>query len=372
MHALVPLISVLLLGAGDDALQPGDHVRQLEVDGRQRQYIVHVPRRARPDQPVPVVLALHGAAGNAQSMAVASGLSAKADQAGFVVVYPEGTGLGRRILFWNSGGVRPAVGNEDIAAVRQIIQQVRRQVDQGEAKADPPAATQPDAVTAEIGLNPMRFKLDLANLDLQIEVTWGDQTPPDDVKFIGAVLDDLAKVVPVDTKRVYAAGLSNGAMMCYKLAAEMGDRIAAIATVSGTMPAELEPLAIKRPMPVMHFHGTADRVVPYEGLNGEAMTTRFLKICSVDHTMAAWARANGCPERAKTEDVANKEDDGTTVKRFAWGPGRDGAEVVLYRIEGGGHTWPGTERASVWKGNATRDISANDLIWDFFSRHARK
>ena len=80
--------------------------------------------------------------------------------------------------------------------------------------------------------------------------------------FIGKVLDDLGSVVKMDEKRVYACGMSNGAMMCYRLAAELSDRIAAIAPVAGTI--AIEESKPKRPVPVIHFHGTKDTLVPFE------------------------------------------------------------------------------------------------------------
>src|SRR3954470_2104389 len=85
----------------------------------------------------------------------------------------------------------------------------------------------------------------------------------DDVGYVARLLDDLATVVPVDPKRVYATGMSNGGMMCYRLAAELSDRIAAIAPVAGTM---IGPeIRAKRPVSVLHFHGTRDTFVSYEG-----------------------------------------------------------------------------------------------------------
>ena len=84
----------------------------------------------------------------------------------------------------------------------------------------------------------------------------------DDVKFVSALLDDLSTVCNVDAKRVYATGISNGGMMCYRLAAELSGRIAAIAPVSGTI--AIDEVKPKRSVPIMHFHGTADRVVPLQ------------------------------------------------------------------------------------------------------------
>src|SRR5207253_10920746 len=106
----------------------------------------------------------------------------------------------------------------------------------------------------------------------------------DDIAFLREMLDDLGKMVNVDAKRVFATGMSNGGMMCYRLAAEMADRIAAVAPVAGTMAVpKAEP---KRPIAVLHFHGTEDVLVPYMPNRG----MRLMK--GVDETMSLWAKAN--------------------------------------------------------------------------------
>ena len=280
-------------------LAPGDARRELTVDGRKRSYLVHVPPAYDPAKPSPVVLAFHGALMNAPMMAQFSGLSRKADEAGFVVVYPNGTGVGETALFFN-------------------------------ATAEPKPGG-----------------------------------PPDDVAFTAALLDDLATVLAVDPKRVYATGMSNGGMMSHRLAAELGDRIAAVAPVAGTL--ALPAVRPARAVPVLHFHGTADTIVPFNGPRGRTPATmRFL---SVGDTIGAWVRANGCPPQPVTTALPDAADDGTTVKQTVYGPGRDGAEVVLIEIEGGGHTWPGRQPVVGWIGKSTSDIAANDLLWAFFERH---
>lgn len=301
MLAVAVLVPILLSA---DPLGPGEHFRSLEVEGLSRSYCVHVPTKYDPKQPTPVVLALHGAMTNAPIMALSSGLSAKADEAGFIVVYPNGTGKGEILLVWNSGGLR----------------------------------------------GPNAEKL------------------PDDVRFVEAILIELPKLVNVDPKRVYATGMSNGGMMCYRLAAELSHRIAAIAPVSGTM--AVEKCQPRRPVSVMHFHGTDDKLVPFHG--PEQRTAKFLAFKSVEETIRTWVKIDGCPKKPRTTDLPDKADDGTTVKREAYGPGKEGAEVILFAIQGGGHTWPGRQWPVPWLGNTTRDISANDLMWEFFKRHPMK
>jgi len=190
----------------------------------------------------------------------------------------------------------------------------------------------------------------------------------DDVKYVGALLDDLATVANVDPKRVYATGISNGGMMCYRLAAEMSDRIAAIAPVAGTMAAE--KAAPNRPVSVMHFHGTEDKMVPFGGPNNG--TPKFLTFKSVEESIASWRKINECPDEPKVTEFPDKADDGTKVRQKTYGPGKDGAEVVLIEIEGGGHTWPGKKPPFSFIGKSTLDISANDLMWEFFQKHPMK
>ena len=292
-----PLI-LLIATLGADSLGPGDHTRSLTVDGRERSYLVHIPPQYDSKKPTPVILLFHGAGSNGAMHVHFSGMNEKSDEAGFIAVYPNGTGLGR-VLLWNVQGRH------------------------------------------------------------------GQQA--DDVKFVSALLDDLATVVNVDPRRVYASGCSMGGMMCYRLAAQLSERIAAIAPVAGTMVGEVgQP---KRPVPVIHFHGTADRLVPFNGPTPEMAKSLPLK--SVAETIRIWCRFDGCPETPQVTQLPDKVDDGTTVKRKVYGPGKDGAEVVLIEIEGGGHTWPGRKPPVGFIGKSTMDISANDLIWEFFQKHPR-
>jgi polyhydroxybutyrate depolymerase len=301
---LLPLTLAIFLVADPQQLGPGDHTRSLEVGGRTRSYILHLPPRYDPKRPTPVVLAFHGAMTNAPIMAWCSGLSDKADKAGFIVVYPNGTGKGNLLLVWNSGGYHGP----------------------------------------------------------------GAEQLPDDVAFVAAILDKLPRLAHVDPKRIYATGISNGGMMCYRLAAELAHRIAAIAPVSGTL--AVEKCRPRRPVPVMHFHGTEDDLVPFHG--PDERTAKLLAFKSVEETIRIWARIDGCPEKPKTIALPDKLDDGTTVRQEVYGPGRDGAEVVLFVINGGGHTWPGRQWPVPWLGKTTRDISANDLMWEFFKKHPMK
>jgi len=215
---LVLGLLALLLMADSAPLRPGDHTRAVQVDGQERQYLVHVPAKYAPETPMPVVLALHGGGANAG------------------------------------------------------------------------------------------------------------------------------------------------------LASELSDRIAAIAPVAGPVgTSECHPT---RPVSVMHFHGDADEFAPFKGGKGRGPSGTDFQ--SVQHSIDIWVAVNGCGTTPTTTRLPDREDDGTAVKKVCYASGKEGAEVVLVVIEGGGHTWPGREPRMQALGVSTRDISANDIMWEFFKQHPMK
>ena len=189
----------------------------------------------------------------------------------------------------------------------------------------------------------------------------------DDVKYIGKVLDDVEGALKVNKKRVYVIGLSNGGMMAYRLASAMSDRIAAVASVAGTMP--LEKYEPKRPVPIVHFHGTKDELVPFKGPGEKKELAEFLNVRSVDDTVMACVKANGCSEKPTETEIPMKEDK-IKVIRKTYGKCKDDSEVVLYVVENGGHTWPGMTLSPPFLGLSTNNISANEIMWEFFQKHS--
>ena len=189
---------------------------------------------------------------------------------------------------------------------------------------------------------------------------------PDDVKYLGKVLDDVIDTFNVDQKRIYATGMSNGGMMCYRLASEMSDRIAAIAPVAGTI--AVEKYAPKRPMPVVHFHGTKDPLVPFHGVDKKSDANKVLKFRSVDDTIAACIKVNGCADTPTETEPETKIDKLKIVCKEYEGK----AAVVLYIIENGGHSWPGSLLTPAFLGPSTRNISANEIMWEFFQKQTRE
>lgn len=283
-------------------VRTGNYTRQLQVGGQQRTYLIYVPRNYDPRKATPVVLALHGVAMNGPMMVLFSGLNKKADEAGFIVVYPSGTGVGL-LLRWNAGGLR---GN--------------------------PAESQVD-----------------------------------DVAFLRQLLDELPERVNVDRRRIYATGLSNGGMMCYRLAAELSDRIAAIAPVAGTM--AIDECKPGRPVSLIHFHGLKDTIVPFQ--RGAGKGKAIVRLKGVEESIQIWVKLNECAQ-APQSDTLSKPDDEMHVARQRYTGGRDGAEVILITIDEGGHTWPGQEPPVGFIGKSTKSISANDLMWEFFEQHPLK
>ncbi len=190
----------------------------------------------------------------------------------------------------------------------------------------------------------------------------------DDVAFIRALLDQLCSRLSIDLRRIYATGMSNGGMFAYRLANEMADVFAAIAPVAGVMGFEIARPS--RPISVLHFHGSADEFVPIEGGVGRRSVTHTSHY-SLAHTIRQWVSANHCPTEPDVTTLNYASDDGTQTVRTVYGPGDSGAEVVLYLIHGAGHIWPGRPPRPHYLGKTTYNLSANELIWEFFQKHGR-
>jgi len=170
----------------------------------------------------------------------------------------------------------------------------------------------------------------------------------------------------VDLNRIYVTGRSKGAMMAYRLASELADQISAIDPVAGAMATKTcHPL---RPVSVVHFHGTKDQFSPFEGGLGTRNLVNVAHL-SVDHSMRSWVQANGCCTEGIEFRVPNRVDAGTLIRSVLYENGKEGSEVLLHLVEGGGHTWPGRRTPLERLGNSTQNISASELMWTFFQRH---
>ena len=187
----------------------------------------------------------------------------------------------------------------------------------------------------------------------------------DDIGFTVALLDKLKQDYRVDSGRVYATGLSRGGFFALRIAAELPHHFAAVASVGGPMP---EPVIQHHSKPgkvgVLLMHGTADQVVAYAG-----KATGYL---SAEDTYAYWLKQNDLPATGASRRVFNGDStDGTVVTWVEQGNGKQGAALVT--ITEGGHTWPGADGFNVGLpiGKTSRDIDANEVIWEFFGKHRR-
>ncbi len=277
----------------------GNQTRFLTHGGLERRYLVHVPRGYDPSRPCPVVLAFHDALGAAELFVTQGQWDRFADRHGVLVVYPEGTGRSTQMLTFNAGTCCGYAARSGV----------------------------------------------------------------DDVGFVRALLDALPSLYAVDRRRVYATGLGNGAMLCYRLACEMPERLAAIGPVGGGMTVEGPRPA--RPVPLVHVHGLEDGFAPAEGGVGPTPLQTYYHR-PIRDVIAWWAEVNHC--RKEPAGVERRKD--YVLQRYAPAPGRAGAPVLLYTIPGAGHNWPGGVDATEHKGTGpfVRSVDATALIWEFFER----
>jgi polyhydroxybutyrate depolymerase len=287
--------------------------RTLTYDGLQRRYLVYVPPQYDASQPVPLVFVLHGGGGNPEMYEEVTHFGEKAREEGFILVYPAGTGRlrGERLLTWNAGHCCAYAFEQDV----------------------------------------------------------------DDVGFFRTLVTQIQDEFAIDADRIYVAGHSNGAMMAYRLAAEMSDVFAAAGIVSGTIGGyptpESDTLYIipqpEQAVSIIHIHGMADENVRYEGgVNKDNSLSRRSDL-SVAESIRFWVEADQCDT-----DPTQETRDGEMVLVETYACPASGTTVELISIKDGGHAWPG---GSVLRRGADRPslrVNATDELWAFFSAHPRQ
>jgi polyhydroxybutyrate depolymerase len=182
----------------------------------------------------------------------------------------------------------------------------------------------------------------------------------DDVGFIRQVVTNVFRQASIDRNRIFAVGMSNGAMMAYRLACEMPQVFRAVAAVAGTDNSrECTP---GNPVAVLHIHAKDDPQVPFDGAAAAGTADRAEPIgyASVPATMSKWAQLNGCTAQPRRI----LEQAGAYCEAHSYCRGR--AEVQLCVTDAGGHSWPGG-KAPPGEAAPSRAISATDLMWNFFS-----
>jgi polyhydroxybutyrate depolymerase len=178
----------------------------------------------------------------------------------------------------------------------------------------------------------------------------------DDVGFTRDMIANLDAAYCVDDKRTFATGFSNGGFLSYLLACELSDKIAAVAPVAGGLRVDEANCTPKRPVPLLHVHGTGDVVVPFLG-GGLGLAK------PVSASIDAFKAKNTCAAGAGQNVYTNGGASCTT-----WGPCAAGADVELCTIAGGGHQWPGGDTLP-YGGIASPDLDTSQVIADFFAAH---
>lgn len=264
------------------------------VDGLTRTYTLNLPPNYYTSSGFSLVIALHGGGGSAKQFERTCLLTEKANASGFVVVYPDGTGL---LKTWNAG---TCCGG----AVREQV---------------------------------------------------------NDVKFISMLIDRLVAKYKINPKKVYATGHSNGGMMCYRLACELSDKIAAIAPNASTM-VVTQACQPTRPVPILHMHSKLDKHVVYTGGYGNGISGVYCP--PLDSVFQAWSLNNQCADPGKVI-ISN-----SSYTLTEWRSCAQNVTIQYYLTEDGGHAWPGGLQGHPGADHPSQAINANDLLWDFFQQYA--
>lgn len=327
---VVMLAGLVCLFSGAPRLAKNEQA--IEVPGfADRPYILHTPIGLDTKKPTPVILVLHGGGGDALGMLTITCpdknrsdpacIQNAADAEGFVTVFPSGTKIMHmnRHRAFNAGGGADGFDCIGASACEQGV---------------------------------------------------------DDIAYFKALLDDLAKKINVDTRRVFSTGLSNGGAMSHRLACELADRIAAIAPVGGANQfATAAVCAPSKQVPVLDIHGTGDPCWPFAGGPFDCLGNQKQNLVGVPATIVGsaakpgWSTLYGCDPTPVIQTLPNSVADGTETFHEVYSHCK--ADVEVLRIEGGGHTWPGGDQYMKAKriGPVSRDFNASTVIVDFFKRH---
>lgn len=192
----------------------------------------------------------------------------------------------------------------------------------------------------------------------------------DDIGYVTALIEEVKRLRKVDARRVYVTGISNGAFLVQRLACERAELIAAFSSIAGSMPT---PIRAKcnpaKPVSIMMINSPDDRFVPWEG--GEGRRGKGGSILSIMDTFDFWRQFNGCKASSKETLIDKVPGDKTRLHVSEFNNCRSNSAVVLYRIERGGHTWPGGADQPAWLVGATsQEMNATTASWTFFQKHA--
>lgn len=293
------------------AQQISDHQKTLLFDGINRTYLLHEPKH-QPGERLPLVIILHGGGGTSYGMVkiTQGGFDELADKERFFVIYPDGVNK-----HWNDG----------------------------------------------------RNTNDAEN-----------RTTANDTGFISSLIDYMISTYAIDPKRVYVTGMSNGAIMSYVLGCKLADKIAAIAPVDGNISEVTYGVCTPScPVSLLAINNTSDPLVPWDGgdVTLPFSKKKFGKVKSVKASVDFWVNIDGCNTIPTKTTIPDKDpDDASHVILFSYDNGKNGTQVQLYAIYGGGHTWPGgMQYLPIFIiGYTCNDINADKVIWEFFKQHPKQ
>lgn len=198
-----------------------------------------------------------------------------------------------------------------------------------------------------------------------IQASWNfgiSHNEVNDPLFLNALLDTLIAGYSIDESRIYFAGFSNGGFMSYEMACHFSHRVAAIASVTGSMSVnQMNRCKPEYPVGILQIHGTADNVIHFEGQSW---------VQPIDEVIQFWVLQNGCRTLSDTSFIYNGNSELISIENITFEPCEDRVDVRLLKVIEGGHTWPGSAARS-GSGRTNRDINASEEIWNFFIQHRR-
>jgi len=195
----------------------------------------------------------------------------------------------------------------------------------------------------------------------------------DDIRFVKELIQFADKTIGVDRTRIYVTGMSNGGHMTARIAMEMSDQIAAVATVSSLLPKQSLCLPPSRPVPIMTMHGTEDPIAPFKG---GSMAADRGAVYSFGETVDIWRKWNGLENvKAETRQLLDRDrSDGSMIIEHSWATPSNSSVVIALEMKGAGHTEPSrvakiNRLLARIQGSQNRDVEMADTVWEFFSRH---
>jgi polyhydroxybutyrate depolymerase len=302
--------------------QPESGQEEIQINNRPRTFLVHLPQGYDSQQRYPVVILLHDFNQDAAEMARLTHFNELADRDSIIAVYPNAVG-GR----WAAGG-----GGE----TRPYRRGPYRRPGVWGPGYPPPAPPPPD-----------RREGAPRNQDMQ---------------FLHGMLDRVATEYSIDTRRIYAVGLGEGGFLAMRLGCNAADRLAAVAAVGASLP-QMQNCVPARALPILLMNGTDDPIVHYDGGRYKEGMVRLL---SAEDTAKEWARLNHCSEKP-AESKLPAQSGGKDTKVFLFDACQENAQVALYSVKNGGHTWPDGEQYMSEKeiGKTSHALNANETIWSF-------